>query len=172
MKEYATECLGYLIQNLDSDYLDIFKDLADFLFKDLKSCDEKVISKVYETLCDCRLDILNFFYDIEEPTKITIELLSKPDLKKNIKSMMAEFINMIAQYKKKIFTKNDCKYLKQLLILSVEFINSEENEQSENIIEEDSLCLFNIGLAIINLLTRTISSKKTFPFLIEIIKNI
>ena len=47
MKEYATECLGYLIQNLDSDYLNIFKDLADFLFKDLKSCDEKVISKVY-----------------------------------------------------------------------------------------------------------------------------
>ena len=171
MKEYATECLGYLIQNLDSDYLDIFKDLADFLFKDLKSCDEKVISKVYETLCDCRLDILNFFNDIEEPTKITIELLSKPDLKKNIKSMMAEFINMIAQYKKKIFTKNDCKYLKQLLILSVEFINSEENEQSDNIIEEDSLCLFNIGLAIINLLTCTISSKKTFPFLIEIIKK-
>ena len=171
MKEYATECLGYLIQNLDSDYLDIFKDLADFLFKDLKSCDEKVISKVYETLCDCRLDILNFFNDIEEPTKITIELLSKPDLKNNIKSMMAEFINMIAQYKKKIFTKNDCKYLKQLLILSVEFINSEENEQSENIIEEDSLCLFNIGLAIINLLTHTISSKKTFPFLIEIIKK-
>ena len=171
MKEYATECLGYLIQNLDSDYLDIFKDLADFLFKDLKSCDEKVISKVYETLCDCRLDILNFFNDIEEPTKITIELLSKPDLKKNIKSMMAEFINMIAQYKKKIFTKNDCKYLKQLLILSVEFINSEENEQSDNIIEEDSLCLFNIGLAIINLLTHTISSKKTFPFLIEIIKK-
>ena len=171
MKEYATECFGYLIQNLDSDYLDIFKDLADFLFKDLKSCDEKVISKVYETLCDCRLDILNFFNDIEEPTKITIELLSKPDLKNNIKSMMAEFINMIAQYKKKIFTKNDCKYLKQLLILSVEFINSEENEQSDNIIEEDSLCLFNIGLAIINLLTRTISSKKTFPFLIEIIKK-
>jgi len=171
MKEYATECLGYLIQNLDSDYLEIFKDLADFLFKDLKSCDEKVISKVYETLCDCRLDILNFFNDIEEPTKITIELLSKPDLKKNIKSMMAEFINMIAQYKKKIFIKNDCKYLKQLLILSVEFINSEENEQSDNIIEEDSLCLFNIGLAIINLLTRTISSKKTFPFLIEIIKK-
>ena len=171
MKEYATECLGYLIQNLDSDYLDIFKDLADFLFKDLKSCDEKVISKVYETLCDCRLDILNFFNDIEEPTKITIELLSKPDLKNNIKSMMAEFINMIAQYKKKIFTKNDCKYLKQLLILSVEFINSEENEQSDNIIEEDSLCLFNIGLAIINLLTHTISSKKTFPFLIEIIKK-
>ena len=171
MKEYATECLGYLIQNLDSDYLDIFKDLADFLFKDLKSCDEKVISKVYETLCDCRLDILNFFNDIEEPTKITIELLSKPDLKNNIKSMMAEFINMIAQYKKKIFTKNDCKYLKQLLILSVEFINSEENEQSDNIIEEDSLCLFNIGLAIINLLTSTISSKKTFPFLIEIIKK-
>ena len=61
MKEYATECLGYLIQNLDSDYLDIFKDLADFLFKDLKSYDEKVISKVYETLCDCRLDILNFW---------------------------------------------------------------------------------------------------------------
>ena len=171
MKEYATECLGYLIQNLDSDYLGIFKDLADFLFKDLKTCDEKVISKVYETLCDCRLEILNFFNDVEEPTKITIELLKNPDLKKNIKSMMAEFIYMVAQFKKKIFTKNDCKYLKQLLILSIEFINSEENEESDNIIEEDSLCLFNIGLVIINLLTRTISSKKTFPYLIEIIKK-
>ena len=171
MKEYATECLGYLIQNLDSDYLNIFKDLADFLFKDLKSCDEKVISKVYETLCECRLDILNFFNDVEEPTKITIELLQNPELKKNIKSMMAEFIYMVAQFKKKIFTKNDCKYLKQLLILSIEFINSEENEESPNIIEEDSMCLFNIGLVIINFLTGTISSKKTFPFLIEIIKK-
>ena len=150
MKEYATECLGYLIQNLDNDYLNILKDLADFLFKDLKSCDEKVISKVYETLCECRLDILNFFNDVEEPTKITIELLQNPELKKNIKSMMAEFIYMVAQFKKKIFTKNDCKYLKQLLILSIEFINSEENEESPNIIEEDSMCLFNIGLVIIN----------------------
>ena len=78
---------------------------------------------------------------------------------------------MVAQFKKKIFTKNDCKYLKQLLILSIEFINSEENEESPNIIEEDSMCLFNIGLVIINFLTGTISSKKTFPFLIEIIKK-
>ena len=170
MKENATECLGYLIQNIDIDNLDIFKDLAQFLFKDLKNCEEKVISKVYETLCDCRSEILNFFTDIETPAKITIELLSIENLKGSTKSMMTQFIYMIAKFKKKIFTKNDCKYLKELLILSIKFINSEENEES-NIIEEDSLCLFNIGLNIINILTTIISSKKTFPYLIEIIKK-
>ena len=170
MKENATECLGYLIQNIDIDNLNMFKDLADFLFKDLKNCNEKIISKVYETLCDCRLEILNFFNDIETPTKVTIELLKDIELKNNIKSMMVEFIYMIAKFRKKIFTQNDCKYLKQLLLLSIDLINSEENEEN-NIIEEDSMNLFNIGLNIINALTRTISSKKTFPFLIEIIKK-
>ena len=170
MKEHATECLGYLIQNLDTDNLDIFKDLADFLFKDLKNCDEKVISKVYETLCDCRLDVLNFFNDLENPTKVTIELLSDMNLKNNIKSMMVEFIFMISKFKKKIFTKNDSKYLKQLLKLSIELINSEENLENE-LMDEDYLSLYNIGLNIINILSGSISSKKTFPFLIEIIKK-
>ncbi len=41
MKENATECLGYLIQNFDSDNLNMFKDLADFLLKDLKNSNEK-----------------------------------------------------------------------------------------------------------------------------------
>ena len=170
MKENATECLGYLIQNIDMDNLYIFKDLGDFLFKDLKNCNEKVISKVYETLCDCRLEILNFFNDIEMPTKITIELLKDDSLKNNVKLMMTEFIYMIANFKKKIFTQNDCKYLKELLLLSCQLINSEENEEN-NIIEEDTMSLFNIGLNLINILTRTISSKKTFPFLIEIIRK-
>ena len=171
MKENATECLGYLIQNIDIDNLDVFKDLSQFLFKDLKNYEEKLISKIYETLCNCRLEILNFFSDIETPTKITIDLLSDDNLKGNTKSMMVEFIYMVAKFKKKIFTKNDCKYLKDLLILSIKLIISEENEENENLIEEDSLCLFNIGLIIIHLLTSTISSKKTFPFLIEIIKK-
>ena len=170
MKENATECLGYLIQNLDIDNLDFFKDLGNFLFKDLKNCEEKIISKVYETLCDCRLEILNFFDDIETPTKITIELMKDMTLKSSTKSMMTEFIFMIAKYKKKIFTQNNCKYLKELLLLSIQLINSEENEEN-NLIEEDTLSLFNIGLTIINALTRTISSKKTFPFLIEIIRK-
>ena len=170
MKENATECLGYLIQNIDMDNLHFFKDLADFLFKDLTNCNEKVISKVYETLCDCRLEILNFFNDIEAPTKITIELLKDDNLKNNVKLMMSEFIYMIAKFKKKIFTQNDCKYLKELLLLSLELINSEENEEN-NIIEEDTMSLFRIGLNLINILTRTISSKKTFPFLIEIIRK-
>jgi hypothetical protein len=151
------------------DKLHIFKDLADFLFKDLKNCDEKVILKVYETLCDCRLEILNFFNDIETPTKITIELLKDINIKNNVKLIMTEFIFMIANFRKKIFTKNDCAYLKQLLLLSIELINSEENEG--NNIDEDTMSLFNIGLNIINILTRTISSKKTFPFLIEIIRK-
>ena len=77
MKEKATECLGYLIKNIDIENLGTFKDLADFMFKDLASCDEKVIMKVYETLCDCQIDILNFFNDLVHPTELTIKFLSK-----------------------------------------------------------------------------------------------
>ena len=170
MKENATECLGYLIKNLDIDKLNFFKDLADFLFKDLKNFDEKIISKVYETLSDCPSDILNFFSELETPTKITIELLKDMNIKNNIKSMMAVFIYKVANFKKKIFTQNNCKYLKELLILSIELINSEENEEN-NAIEEDTQSLFNIGLNIINILTTTISSKKTFAFFVEIINK-
>ena len=73
MKEKATECLGYLIKNLDMENFGIFKDLADFIFKDLESCDEKVIMKVYETLCDCNIEILNFFNNLTYPTELTIK---------------------------------------------------------------------------------------------------
>ena len=169
MKENATECLGYLIKNLDTDNFGIFKDLADFLFKDLKSCDEKVILKVYETLCDCNLEILNFFNDLKYPTELTIALLNNDDVKENLKAIMTEFLHMVAKHKKKIFTQNDCKLLKEILIVSIKLLNSEENER-ENI-EEDTTSLFNIGLNIINFITNTISSKKTFPLLIEAIKK-
>ena len=80
----------------------IFKDLADFLFKDLKSCDEKVILKVYETLCDCNLEILNFFNDLKYPTELTIALLNNDDYKDNLKAIMTEFLHMVAKHKKKI----------------------------------------------------------------------
>ena len=73
MKENATECLGYLVRNLDIDNFSIFKDLADYLFKDLDKCNEKIIMKVYETLCDCRNEILNFFSDLFSITKLIKE---------------------------------------------------------------------------------------------------
>ena len=59
--------------------------------------------------------------------------------------------------------------MKEILTVSIKLLNSEENER-ENI-EEDTTSLFNIGLNIINFITNTISSKKTFPLLIEVIKK-
>ena len=170
MKEKATECLGYLIKNLDIDNLGIFKDLANFLFKDLENCDEKVIMKVYETLCDCRTEILNFFNDLIQPTELTIKFLSNDNYQNNLKAIMTEFLCMVAKYKKKIFTQNNCKILKDILTVSVNLINSQENEDSKDI-EEDTTSLFNIGLNIINFVCNTVSSKKTFPLLIEVIKK-
>ena len=102
-----------------------------------------------------------------KPIKIELFVKDFAILKNNIKSMMVEFIFMISKFKKKIFTKNDNKYLKQLLKLSIELINSEENLENE-LMDEDYLSLYNIGLNIINILSGSISSKKTFPFLIEI----
>ena len=169
MKENATECLGYLIRNIDMEYLDSFKDLSDFLFKDLKNCDEKVILKVYETLCDSQIEILNFFKDLQFPTQLSIELLSNESFKGNLKAIIAEFLYMIAQHKKKIYTQNNCHLCKELIKTSLNLITSYENED-ENM-EENTTSLFNIGLNIINFICNTISSKKTFPLLIESIKK-
>ena len=169
MKENATECLGHLIRNMDMEYLSFFKDLSDYLFKDLKNCDEKVILKVYETLCESNIEILNFFKDLQFPIKLTIELLNNENYKGNLKAIMAEFLYMIAQHKKKLFTQNNCELCKSLLNTSLNLIKSDENEDDN--MEENTTSLFNIGLNIINFLCNTISSKKTFPFLIEIIKN-
>jgi len=170
MKEKATECLGYLIKNLDMENFGIFKDLADFIFKDLESCDEKVIMKVYETLCDCNIEILNFFNNLTYPTELTIKFLGKNEYQGNLKAIMTEFLYMIAKHKKKLFTQNNCKILKDILTVSVNLINSQENEDNNNI-EEDTTSLFNIGLNIINFVCNTVSSKKTFPLLIEVIKK-
>ena len=169
MKENATECLGYLIANLDTDSFIFFKDLADFLFKDLKSCDEKIIMKVYETLCDCRADVLNFFNDLSQPTIITIDLLKDETYKGNVKSIMAEFLFMVSKKNKKIFTKNDSKLLKDLITVAINLINSPENEDES--MQDETTSLFNIGLNIINFICIVISSKKTFPLLIEVIKK-
>ena len=122
MKENSTECLGYLIKNLDMDSLGNFKDLADFLFKDLKNYDQKIILKVYETLNDCNIEILNFFKDLQFPIKLTIELLNNENYKGNLKAIMAEFLYMIAQQKKKLFTQNNCELCKSLLNTSLNLI--------------------------------------------------
>ena len=169
MKENATECLGYLVRNLDIDNLGIFKDLADYLFKDLDKCNEKIIMKVYETLCDCRNEILNFFSDLFSITKLTMNLINVDKYEGNLKVIMAEFLYMIAKFKKKIFTQKDCQLLKEVLTLSVNLIMSPKNIDED--IEEDTTSLFNIGLNIVNFISNTISSKKTFPLLIEVIKK-
>ena len=169
MKENATECLGHLIRSIDSEYLEYFKDLSEFLFKDLKNCDEKVILKVYETLCDSNIEILNFFKDLVFPTKLTIELLNNQGYKENLKAIMAEFLYMIAEHKKKIFTQNNCQLFKEIINTSLNLLKSEENEDDN--MEENTTSLFNIGLNIINFICNTISSKKTFPVLIESIKS-
>ena len=82
---------------------------------------------------------------------------------------MTEFLYMIAKHKKKIFTQNNCVLLNKIIEVSLNLINSSENED-ENI-EENTTSLFNIGLNIINFICNTISSKKTFPILIEKIKK-
>ena len=169
MKENATSCLGYLIQNLDSENLKFFKDLADFLFKDLKNCNQKIVLKVYDTLCDCNKDILNFFKDLEYPTKLTIELLGEPNYSNDLKAIMTEFLYMVAKHQKKIFTKKDSELFKKLMQVSINLINSIENEDDNT--REYTTSLFNTGLNIINFICNIISSNKTFPLLIDQIKN-
>ena len=112
MKENKTECLGHLIRSIDTEYLEYFKNLLEFLFKDLKNCDEKVILKVYETLCDNNIGILNFFKDLVFRTKLTIELLNNESYKENLKAIIAEFLYILLSTKKRFLLKKIDNYSK------------------------------------------------------------
>ena len=117
MKENATECLGQLIRNIDSEYLDSFKDLSDFLFKNLKICQEKVILKIYEAICESKIEKLSFFKDLQFATILSLDLLKDERYKDNLKIIIAEFLYMVGQYKKKYLHKIIAFYIKNLLIL-------------------------------------------------------
>ncbi len=170
MKENATQCLGSLIGNLDPNDLNNFKDLSSFVFKEIKKFSEKTILKVYETLVDFSGNSYEYFQkDFDNILPLTIELLNDESYNGNTKSVLGEFLVTIAQFNKKLYTKNNLKLLQEFIKCAFNLISNIENENEPDLYSDISL--FKIGLNMINSITRIISSKKTFPILIELIKH-
>ena len=170
MKENATQCLGSLIGNLDPEDLNKFKDLSSFVFKEMNKFSEKTILKVYEILCDFSGNTYEFFQkEFDNITILTINLLNNNEFNGNTKSVLGEFLITICQFNKKLYTKNDSNLLKEYIKSAFNLISNPENENDTDLYSD--LSLFKIGLNMINSITRIISSKKTFPILIELIKH-
>ena len=113
---------------------------------------------------------LDFFEDrFDDIIPVSFKLLSNEELNSNTKLVVSEFLNMLSQFKKKLYTKNDNQYLKQFLLIAFSFLSNEDNEHETELTSETSL--FTIGSNMINQITNVISSKRTFPILIEIIKT-
>ena len=170
MKENATQCLGSLIGNLDPEDLNKFKDLSSFVFKEMNKFSEKTILKVYEILCDFSGNTYEFFQkEFDNIIILTINLLNNNEFNGNTKSVLGEFLITICQFNKKLYTKNDSNLLKEYIKSAFNLISNPENENDTDLYSD--LSLFKIGLNMINSITRIISSKKTFPILIELIKH-
>ena len=170
MKENATQCLASLISNLEKEEIKAYKGFIAPVLQEIEKFSEKNILKIFETFCDFHLKSLDFFEDrFDDIIPVSFKLLSNEELNSNTKLVVSEFLNMLSQFKKKLYTKNDNQYLKQFLLIAFSFLSNEDNEHETELTSETSL--FTIGSNMINQITNVISSKRTFPILIELIKT-
>ena len=92
---------------------------------------EETILHIYETLCDFHVNSLWFFDESWDTIMVlTIKFLNSDEFSGNSKLVLSEFIQMISENKKKLFTKNNCGYLRS--IIEVGFKLASEPDQSYN----------------------------------------
>lgn len=133
MKENSTKCLGNLVRSLDKGELEIFKELIPCIFKEIKNFTGDTILHIYETFCDFHLNSLVFFeLYFDQIIPMTLEFLQSIELNGNTKLVLSEFLLMISECKRKIFTKNDCYFLKMTLELGFKLACSSEESSEIN----------------------------------------
>ena len=92
---------------------------------------EETILHIYEILCDFHVNSFWFFEDSWETImNLTIKFLNSDEFTGSSKLVLGEFIQMISENKKKLFTKKNCEYLK--LIIEVGFKLASQPDQSYN----------------------------------------
>jgi hypothetical protein len=129
MKENATKCLGNLVRSLEKEELPLFKELIPCIFDEIKNFSSDTVLHIYETLCDFHLNSLVFFEDyFDKMIPLTVELIQDEGYDGNVRLVLSEFLLMIAECKKKIFTKNQCQFLKMTITIAYKLASTEENE--------------------------------------------
>lgn len=161
MKEHSTKCLGNLVRGLEKEQLVYFKDLIPVIFKEIKNFSEETVLHIYETFCDFHINSLDFFNDyFEDIIPLTLEFLQSMEFNGNTKLVLSEFLLMIGECKKKIYTKNDCKFL--LAALDVAFKLACSSDELDEL-RTGELSDFSIGMRMIDSLSQIIQSKYIFP---------
>ncbi len=171
MKELSTKCLGNLVRGLEKEELIFFKDLIPNIFNEMKNFTEETVLHIYETFCDFHLNSLDFFDAFFDDYIIpySLEFLQNIEFNENTKLVISEFLLMIAECKRKTFTKNDCKFLKATLEAAFKLACTEE-EAEPNV--DSELSEFETGMRIIQSMSLTIQSKYFFPLATSYIKNL
>lgn len=165
MKENATKCLGNIVRNLEKEELFIFKNLIPLIFSELKNFSEETILHIYETLCDFHINSLSFFDDFFiQIIPLTYELLLKDDLNGNTKTVLSEFLMMIGECKKKIYTSNSGLFLRQGINISFKLAAEGEDE-------DEDMNSFKVGMTMLSNFSLIIQSKYTFPLVMEEVKT-
>lgn len=136
---------------------------------------EETVLHIYETLCDFHANSLWFFEDSWDTILLlTIKFLNSDEFSGNSKLVLAEFIQMISQNKKKLFTRNNCAYLKS--IIGIGFKLASEPDQSYNEDEYSRkiylIVAFFIGMSIVETFSQSISSKFVYPICSEWIQKL
>jgi hypothetical protein len=137
MKENATKCLGNLVRSLEKEELALFKDIIPYIFNEIKNFTSDTVLHIYETLCDFHLNSLSFFEEyFDKLIPLTVELIQDDIYDGNVRLVLTEFLLMIAECKKKIFTKNHCQFLKLAITIAYKLASSDEKD---NEIDSDQL---------------------------------
>jgi hypothetical protein len=161
MKENSTKCLGNLVRSLEKEQLPLFKDLIPCIFKEIKNFTEETVLHIYETFCDFHINSLQFFDQyFDDIIPLTLEFLQNLEFNGNSKLVISEFLLMIGECKKKIFTKNDCQFLKQSLEVGFKLACEGDEDQDTSTGE---LSDYSIGMRMIDSLSQIIQSKYIFP---------
>jgi hypothetical protein len=170
MKENATKCLGNLVRSLEKEELPMFKDIIPYIFNEIKNFNSDTILHIYETLCDFHLNSLSFFEEyFDKMIPLTVELIQDENYDGNVRLVLSEFLLMIAECKKKIFTKNQCQFLKLAITIAYKLASTDEKD---NEMDSDQLSNFNIGMRMLDSFSQIISSKYIFPICTDFIQKL
>lgn len=169
MIEKATQCLSKLIiSQFKAPYME-FQKYIPVICENLINFSENGLLKIFETFYDYDKDSLYFFQDHYNLLVTSIlKVILNQEFSINLKSMLSEFLFLIAKNTSKVYTNNDCELLKSSIEVAFYLLSSLENGE-EDIFNDYSL--FNIGCRIINCLSVIIPSKKIFPLLLGLIQN-
>lgn len=170
MKENATKCLTNLIRNYDIEKiseLNEFKQIIPLIIKCMErdNFEDSTINHIFQTLCDFNIKSISFFEGhFSDLVILTYTFLLNDKFQILTKMILAEFIELIAECKKNVFTNNK----NQLLLKGIEIafkLNTEEVDQLE--IESNEISLFDIGNRLLGIFSYNIKSSILYPIIMN-----